>query len=34
MRINDPDSLSDQEWAERWAELQWIRKEEAKGNAQ
>ncbi|MDR0266387.1 MAG: hypothetical protein LBJ04_24455 [Sphingobacterium sp.] len=30
--ITDPDSLSDEEWAMRWKELQWIRDEEAKAN--
>ena len=29
MRIDDPDSLSDKEWAERWQELIWIREQEA-----
>jgi hypothetical protein len=28
--IDDPDALSDEEWAERWHELQWIRNDEAK----
>jgi len=31
MGIN-PDSLSDDEWACRVKELEWIRKKEAKGN--
>lgn len=32
MHIADPDNLNDTEWAMRFAELVWIRKEEAKGN--
>ncbi|MBP5370665.1 MAG: hypothetical protein J6Y55_01950 [Bacteroidales bacterium] len=32
LHIADPDSLSDTEWAMRFAELVWIRKEETKGN--
>lgn len=30
MHITDPDSLSDEEWAMRFKELEWIRKREAK----
>lgn len=33
MHIADPDSLTDQEWAMRVKELEWIREEEAKANA-
>jgi len=33
MHISDPDSLSDEEWAMRIKELEWIRTEEAKANA-
>lgn len=29
MHISDPDSLSDEEWAMRFKELEWIRKREA-----
>lgn len=29
MHISDPDSLSDEEWAMRLKELEWIRKREA-----
>lgn len=29
MHIADPDSLSDEEWAMRFKELEWIRKREA-----
>ncbi|GAB1403042.1 hypothetical protein MASR1M74_02200 [Lentimicrobium sp.] len=29
MHIFDPDSLSDEEWAMRFKELEWIRKREA-----
>jgi len=29
MHIADPDSLSDEEWAMRVKELEWIRKKEA-----
>lgn len=29
MCISDPDSLSDEEWAQRLKELEWIRKKEA-----
>jgi hypothetical protein len=29
MHIADPDSLSDEEWANRYKELEWIRKAEA-----
>jgi hypothetical protein len=32
MHIPDPDALSDEEWAARLTELEWIRKEEAKAN--
>jgi hypothetical protein len=32
MGIPDPESLSDEEWAMRWKELEWIRREEAKAN--
>jgi len=32
LHIPDPDSLSDQEWAMRWKELDWIRQQEAKAN--
>jgi hypothetical protein len=32
MGIQDPESLSDEEWAMRWKELEWIRREEAKAN--
>jgi len=32
MHIADPDSLTDQEWAMRVKELEWIREEEAKAN--
>lgn len=32
MHIADPDGLSDEEWAMRLKELEWIRKEEAKAN--
>ncbi len=28
----DPDTLSDEEWATKWNNLLWIRKEEAKHN--
>jgi len=30
--IPDPDSLTDDEWAARIKELEWIRQEEAKSN--
>lgn len=30
MHISDPEALSDEEWAMRMAELQWIREAEAK----
>lgn len=29
MHIADPDSLSDEEWAMRFKELEWIRRREA-----
>lgn len=29
MHISDPDSLSNEEWAMRFKELEWIRKREA-----
>jgi hypothetical protein len=32
LHIPDPDSLSDEEWAMRFKELEWIREREAKGN--
>lgn len=32
MHIGDPDSLTDQEWAMRIKELEWIRKKEAEAN--
>ena len=32
MHIADPDSLTDQEWAMRVKELEWIREVEAKAN--
>ncbi|MDR1370938.1 MAG: hypothetical protein LBJ72_12575 [Dysgonamonadaceae bacterium] len=32
MHISDPDSLTDEEWAARYKELEFIRKEEAKAN--
>lgn len=32
MHITDPDSLSDEEWAMRFRELEYIRREEAKAN--
>ena len=32
MHIPDPDSLSDEEWAARFRELEFIRREEAKAN--
>jgi hypothetical protein len=31
MHIPDPDSLTDEEWAMRIRELEYVRKEEAKG---
>jgi len=33
MHISDPDSLTDEEWAMRIKELEWVRSEEAKANA-
>lgn len=30
--IDGPNRLSDEEWAARFKELEWIRREEAKGN--
>jgi hypothetical protein len=30
LHIPDPDSLSDEEWAMRYRELEWIRKKEGK----
>lgn len=33
MHIPDPDSLTDEEWACRFKELEYIRKMEAQGNA-
>jgi hypothetical protein len=32
MHITDPDSLSDEEWAMRFRELEYIIREEAKAN--
>jgi len=32
MNIQDPDSLSNEDWAARIKELEWIRVQEAKGN--
>jgi hypothetical protein len=32
LHIPDPDSLSDEQWAMRFKELEWIREQEAKGN--
>jgi hypothetical protein len=32
MNVSDPDSLSDQQWAMLYRDLQWIREEEAKAN--
>ncbi len=32
MHVSDPDSLTDEEWAARLRELEWIRREEAKAN--
>lgn len=32
MHIPDPDSLTDEEWAGRFRELEFIRREEAKAN--
>ncbi|MBP3354438.1 MAG: hypothetical protein J6L02_07305 [Bacteroidales bacterium] len=32
MHIPNPDSLSDEEWAARFRELEFIRREEAKAN--
>ena len=34
MHIQDPDKLSDEEWAMRMEELRWIRKKEAQSNGQ
>lgn len=31
MHISDPDSLSDEDWAMRFKEIEWIRKREAGG---
>ena len=30
--IQDPESLSDEEWARRMKELEWVRRQEAKAN--
>ena len=32
MHIAEPESLSDEQWAMRVKELEWVRKEEAKAN--
>ena len=32
MHVSDPDSLTDEEWAARLRELEWIRYQEAKAN--
>jgi hypothetical protein len=32
LHIPDPDSLSDEEWAMRFKELEWVREQEARGN--
>lgn len=32
MHVADPDSLSDEEWAMRLKELEWIRRKEAEAN--
>ncbi|MCM1035537.1 MAG: hypothetical protein NC038_05515 [Paludibacter sp.] len=32
MHISDPDSLTDEAWAMRLRELEWIRQKEAEGN--
>ena len=32
MHVSDPDSLTDEEWAARLRELEWIRHQEAKVN--
>ena len=32
MHITDPDSLSDEEWAARYKELEYIRRKEAEAN--
>lgn len=32
MHVADPEGLSDEEWAMRVKELEWVRKEEAKAN--
>jgi len=32
MHISDPDSLTDEEWAMRFRELEWIRKKESGAN--
>jgi len=32
LHIADPDRLSDQDWAMRFKELEWIRKKEADAN--
>jgi hypothetical protein len=32
MHVSDPDSLSDEQWAMRVRELEYIRKQEAKAN--
>jgi hypothetical protein len=34
LHIADPDSLSDEEWAMRIKELEWIRTKEKEGNRQ
>ncbi len=34
LHIADPDSLTDEEWAMRQRELEWVRKEEEKANAE
>lgn len=32
MHISDPEDLSDEEWAMRVKEMEWLRQEEAKAN--
>lgn len=32
MHISDPEDLSDEEWAMRVKEMEWVRMEEAKAN--
>ena len=34
LHIADPDSLTDEEWAMRQKELEWVRTEEEKANAE